>query len=134
MKVWIKRCREPGELTWTLVPYVSNREIEVNTKFRPSVVSNLLRGGCGVYGGCEPVQREVARAVKRLHGRRLDESLLTWLHGVCNQNVRSGSLVFCRSRNYREIMRWLSYELSRGNISRNDRLSWKQMQRERGEW
>jgi len=134
MRIWIKRCREPSQETWTLLPYVSDHEISLNTKQRPSVVKNLLKRGCGVYGGCDSVHREVKNMVKGLHGRKLSKSLLTSFQRVCIANLASGSLIFCRSRNYQEIIRWLDYELSRGNASRRDNLSWKQRQRKLGHW
>ncbi len=134
MKVWIKRCREPSEGTWTIVPYISDHEIQIDVKFRQSVVRRLLKASCGVYGGCNPVHKEVLHVIKHLHSKKLDKSLLVSLQKICTNNLKSGSLAFCRSRNYQEIIRWLSYELSRGTTSRNDSLSWKQKQRRLGEW
>ena len=134
MKIWIKRCKERDKENWTFVPYVSKNKIILNTKFRRSVVRRLLKEGCGVYGGCKPVHREVLHVILRLHGKTLNKTLLTSLLKECNNKLLSGSLIFYRSRNYPEIIRWLSYELSRRNALRKDELSWKQKKRKIREW
>jgi hypothetical protein len=134
MKIWIKRCKEPDKENWTFVPYVSKHKIIMNTKFRRSVVRKLLKEGCGVYGGCNPIHREVRHVILRLNGQTLNKTLLASLLKECNNKLLSGSLIFYRSRNYPEIIRWLSYELSRRNALRNDELSWKQKKRKIREW
>lgn len=134
MRVWIKPCKEPDDENLTLVPYISDREIHIESKFRRSVVRRLLKAGCGVYGGCSPVYKEVISEIKRLHKKQLNETLLKSLQKVCTTNLLSGNLIFCQSRNFHEIILWLTYELSRGSFVRKDNLSWKQTQRKLGKW
>jgi hypothetical protein len=134
-RVWVKRCKEPGEIgldAWTLVPYVSRNEIWMDAKSRHQVVANLLKQGCGVYGGTSPVRAEVIHALKRLHGMKLERSTLNSLQQAHINSVTSGSFVFCDSRNYREVLFWLRYEISRGGILRRDKMSWKQKRRKLG--
>ena len=72
---------------------------------------------------------EIIDVVKRLHERKLEGPILTFLRKQHSRSVMSGSFVFCDSRNYREILCWLRYEISRGLKQRKDKLSWKQKRR-----
>lgn len=138
MQVWIKECKEPGEIRdrhgKTNVLYVSKLEIQMTAKSRPQVVKNLLENGCGVFGACLPKNSEVLAAVRHLQGQNLDSSVLDLLLREHNRNASAFSFAFCKSRNFFAIMRWLNYELTRGSELRKDKLSWKQKQRRVGHW
>jgi len=117
VKVWIKICKEYGVNVieevenqpytgYTMVPYLSDSEVDITAESRSQTVKNLGKRGIAVFGGCAPVSKHVVRTVRGLHGKELNEDLIALLE---RKNRKYSPYRY--SRAYQSLLEWLKYNL-----------------------